>query len=190
MKIMYHAENDCPVAYSMMNLCLQLDGGRQWFLHAIYNVRSPRSSRNRRGVEHNLFMAAASDIDKLRHKRALQDVADIGKANGKGTNLVRIVTKIKRPTLDNASVGHATGEVGQSDNSELTSNVYQTSTVVVVSILLLLLLLVLLFFIICRRRRRQKKEAGYYGNAASVSTANGNVEVLNTKYIGKDSSEV
>ena len=172
-----------------MNLCLQLDAGRQWFLHAIYNVRSPHSSRNRRGVEHNLFMAAAPYVDKLRHKRAIQDVADIGEATGTGTNLVRIVTKVKTSTLDDASVGHATGEVGQLDNSEFTSNVYQTSTLVVISILLLLLLL-LLFFIICRRRRRQKKEAGNYGNATSVAVANGNVEVMNTKYIGKDSSEV
>ena len=174
----------------MMNLCLQLDAGRQWFLHAIYNVRSPRSSRNRRDVEHNLFMAAAPYVDKLRYKRALQDVADIGEATGTGTNLVRIVTKMKTPTLDDASVGHATGEVGQSDRNELTSNVYQTSTLVVISILLLLFLLLLLVFIICRRRRRQKKEAGNYGNATSVAVANGNVEVMNTKYIGKDSSEV
>ena len=172
----------------MLNLCLQLDAGRQWFLHAIYNVRSPRASRNRRGVEHNLFMAAAPYVDNKRHKRAIQDVADIGEATGTGTNLVRIVTKVMTPTLDDASVGHATGEVGQLDNSELMSNVYQTSTLVVISILLLLLLL--LFFIICRRRRRQKKEAGNYGNATSVAVANGNVEVMNTKYIGKDSSEV
>ena len=170
-----------------------MDAGRQWFLHAIYNVHSPHASRSRRSIEYNVFAAATpqgtAESYKLRHKRALQDVADIGDATGKGTNLVRIVTKVKSPKADAASVDLATGGVTHLKSSEPGSNVYQVSMITVISLLLLLLLL-LLFLVLCRRPRHHNKKAESYGNATAVSIANGNVEVVNTKYTGKDASEV
>jgi len=166
--------------------CLQVDAGRQWFLHAIYNVRSPQA-RNRRSIEYNILAASPPDTSsKLRRKRALEDVGDIGEMSGKGTNLVRIATESPKTDAMTAN----TDGVTQLERSQSGSSVPQLSVIIVISLLLLFLFLLLLLLLLCRRRRRQEKEAKSYGNATAVSVANGNVAVVNTKYIGKDASEV
>ena len=155
----------------------QVDSGRQWFLHAIYTVRS-QVNHNRgvgkRGVHHSLLQP----WDLHRRKRDATDINGFGGENGKGTNIIRI------SLTDQLIEEHITSETG---NSGLKLDSLSGPITIGVVIFLLIAVVLLVVGVLLHRRRKEKKDsvaisALYVGR--TVAMPNGKTIVLpRSKYL-------
>ncbi|KAL3878630.1 hypothetical protein ACJMK2_030964 [Sinanodonta woodiana] len=152
----------------------QVDSGRQWFLHAIYTLRSKENSD--RGI-------GKRSVDEIHHliKRAVDEVEGIGK-KGKGTNMVRIVF-----TLDSRQDGtYNIDEVGDKEDGQMSL----VAILVGIGILLLLCSLVAVIFI--HKRRKNSSPPPSPAGTITVLSSNGQSKVMHVSYIAAntDNTEI
>ena len=162
--------------YFVFCLYLQVDSGRQWFLHAIYNVRSESggTNRKRRSIEtqhsiiqqtvdllqnkipfqHDKFHAfeSAAAPERRRMRREVRDSDNIGE-RGKGTNMVRISMNYSRPADSGKSKG-SRYEIGENMGADSAESNVPILPVIAGMIALLIIVLIIAIIVVCRRRKR------------------------------------
>lgn len=168
--------------------CFQVDSGRQWFLHAIYTVRSGANAGRGIGKRsaHALFDARHLATGLSRVKREQDDLDGVGQG-GKGTNMARV--QLRFALLDDGDVS-----VGTNTESDL------PLIPIIISLVVFAILCLLLAILIVRRRRNKGAKPPPYAAkpppppqfAAKPVTvsANGHTRVLLPQAYNKDNTEV
>ncbi|KAK6168396.1 hypothetical protein SNE40_020939 [Patella caerulea] len=150
----------------------KVDAGRQWFLHAIYTVRSKTNTARgirRRSVEQHAMLST-------RVKRAEKDAAGIGES-GKGTNLARI-------NLDHFA-DDSVFEVGKNST---TTKIPLLPIVIAIAVLLLITLIIIILFV--RRRRKSTSPPPSPTNTIIVATGKGSSRIVSANHYNNSNSEV
>lgn len=177
---------------------MQVDSGRQWFLHAIYTVRSQENADRGIGKRSvHSFMQPwdgdSTDLDHHREKRDTSDVDKLGKESGKGTNMIRISAsdpRLKETKVDDKASSY---EVANNNASPLDMDSTTGPIIVGLAIFVIILIIFILFVILFRRRNKQKAQAAAegYGGSQTIPVANGNTRVVaKHRYTDGDQSEV
>ena len=126
-----------------------MDAGRQWFLHAIYTVRSARNAGRgigkRSAQDSTLHHALLNPLAGGRVRRDAGDVEGVGEG-GKGTNIARV--QMDRSLRD--------GDVSVGTNVNDTSATEVPLIPIVVSLLVVVILCVLLVLFFVRRKRKRQ----------------------------------
>ncbi|XP_071087584.1 FRAS1-related extracellular matrix protein 2-like [Haliotis cracherodii] len=153
----------------------KVDGGRQWFLHAIYTVRSKENAARgigKRSIEYHAVM------DASRVRRDTRDANGMGK-DGKGTNMARV----ELSALDEQGVQ----EVGTNVENE-----YPILLIVIISCIGLLLLICILIIVICivSRRRKHTSPPPSPTNTIVVAGSAGSSRVVAAQHFNNDRTEV
>ncbi|XP_076467569.1 extracellular matrix protein 3-like [Babylonia areolata] len=139
----------------------QVDSGRQWFLHAIYTVRSAANAARgigKRSVRHALLPHSGAQPLSHPHpdtphallsrvRREEEDLEGVGKG-GKGTNIARV-------QLDFAVQRDGDVSIGTNLNDPSSTQIPLVPIVVAVVVLALLCIVVLVLLAVRRRRKRQ-----------------------------------
>lgn len=160
-------------------LCvLQVAAGREWYLHAIYTVRSKENARRgigKRSLEHHALVSTGNNPDSsapsLRSRRSAsrevpEVVQDIGEDNNRGTNIMHIVLD-----RDGRRAGASKELLPNGlDPSELSSEEGDEGLVTVVGALvgLLLTVLVIITIILVLKSRKTDGKEGWRGGVQEV----------------------
>ncbi|XP_013413797.1 FRAS1-related extracellular matrix protein 2-like [Lingula anatina] len=175
----------------------KVDSGRQWFVHAIYTVRSMENSRNgigKRSITYHSISGIQSSLETMveevlhtRRKRAIEDTKNIGQSNNRGTNMVRISLNFTAKAEDNNLQGNT--EVGTSVlNTEPASTPIIPIIIAVVLFLVLCIIIIVIVIVVGRKKKEKKKSLS---NGVTVPIGNGKSRVYDPKYQNNnDSSEV
>ncbi|ESO98011.1 hypothetical protein LOTGIDRAFT_174476 [Lottia gigantea] len=165
----------------------KVDAGRQWFLHAIYTVRSQANTQRgirSAGQQHHVMTSSLDIQDTIesefslvvRNKRAKNDAAGIGE-RGRGTNLARINMDydVEKNIFE---VGHNTTK----------TEIPLLPIVIAIAVLLLICLIVIIFFV--RRRRKSTSPPPSPTNTITVATGHGSSRIVSANHYNNGNSEV
>lgn len=164
-----------------------MDAGRQWFLHAIYTVRSARNAGRgigRRSVD-TLHHAVVNPYSQLanqdsavatRVKRDEKDVEGVGKG-GRGTNIARV-------QLDLAV---RDGDVNIGTNINTTTEVPLIPIIISIIVIIIVCILLIIFFV---RRKRKRQTPPPSPTQTITVVANGQSRVHTTHAYKNDNTEV
>ena len=167
----------------------QVDSGRQWFIHAIYSVRSEENSnkgigkRSVPGQPYHVISSYSMDtlvqqtysdksqgMKSVRRRRAVEEVNGVGKDAGKGTNMIPIM-------LDYSGLS---GHISPGDGThELGTNTAQSQfpmMPVVVALCLLAVLIITVIAIIMFKKKKSDSLA--YMHSATMSNPHDPVHVI------------
>ncbi|XP_061626890.1 FRAS1-related extracellular matrix protein 3 [Phyllopteryx taeniolatus] len=181
----------------------QVAAGREWFIHAIYTVRSRENAhRGKRSAEH-LHHSLSSSLDAVLHRqrRAAPVVSgpaiaqDIAADNNRGTNIQhialdradRVVVSQRHPwsaglerdpALERPLVGSSGGEAP--DSSTLPMIVGLAGLIVLACLIATAVVMLL------RRKKKEKSQFSPYASSSSAAYNRGSTRMWG----GSDSSEV
>ncbi|KAL8573258.1 hypothetical protein ACOMHN_006669 [Nucella lapillus] len=174
----------------------QVDSGRQWFLHAIYTIRSAANAGRgigKRSVDdtvyyHSLVRSgsqmgekAQSGDDGRRVKREEEkDYASLGEG-GKGTNIARVQLDLAVSDEGDVSIG---------TNVDSTPFVPLIPIIIVSLLLLLLIGLVLLVLFVLHVRRKRQTPPPSPAQTITVVAKNGQSRVHSARAYSNDNTEV
>ena len=187
-----HRPSGC---YGDLPCAVQVDSGRQWYLHAIYTVRSAENAG--RGIGKRSVDSDHSDDDRYLHTvlsapaahsadlpqspgRARRDASDaegVGK-RGKGTNMARVQL--------NLAVNDGGVDIGT--NVTTSSDVPLIPILVSIIVSILIVGLLLLAFFLLRRRKRQTPPPSPAQTITVVT--NGKSRVYTAQSYSNDNTEV
>ncbi|XP_076446552.1 LOW QUALITY PROTEIN: extracellular matrix protein 3-like [Babylonia areolata] len=167
----------------------QVDAGRQWFLHAIYTIRSAANAGRgigKRSVEetlhHSLLHAGSRENGRgaSRVKREEEDVEGVGEG-GKGTNIARV--QLDLAVMDEGDVSIGTNVDG--------TPVVPIIPIIIISVLLLILIgvILLVLFLLHLRRKRQTPPPSP-AQTITVVAKNGQSRVHSAHAYSNDNTEV
>lgn len=178
----------------------QVDSGRQWFLHAIYTVRSGANAGRgigKRSVrEHHSFLNAQNLVNPLAHaaigtgnsaptvvelysrvRREAKDVEGVGEG-GKGTNIARV-------QLDLAL---RDGDVSIGTNVTTTTEIPLIPIIISLLVIIIICVLLIIFFV---RRKRKRQTPPPSPTQTITVVANGQHKVHSAKHFySNDNTEV
>lgn len=166
-------------------LALQVAGGREWFIHTIYTVRSRENANRNIGkrsleyLHHSISMAEEPDTSFHRQRRAasafpdLTLTQDIGIENNRGTNIQhialdrtdRMVVSQRQPWSHNQNpvLEHAQLE----SSSREQTDTYTLPMLVGLAGLVLLVCMVTTIVILLLRRKKEKTQLPPYTTSSS-----------------------
>ena len=192
-------ENYASIDFMIRNYCafsLQVDSGRQWFLHAIYTVRSMQKSGRgigKRSVDELQYHHAvldttnkmASSLKRSRTKRSEADVAGVGE-DGKGTNIARI-------QQDHKGGAQTGGDILL--DSTLTTSSKIPLIPILIAIIVVFIIASCIIFVVFFVRRRRKSTSPPPSPAGTITVVkNGHVKVVGgsrvVTYCDDDRTEV
>lgn len=188
---------------------LQVAGGREWFIHTIYTVRS-RENANRnigkRSVEylHHSVSTADSSV-RLRRQRAAPaspDPAltrDIGVENNRGTNIQhialdrtdRMVVSQRQPWSHNQDPGLQRPQLESSSREQTDAHTLPALVGLAGSVLLACIVTTFVILLLRRKKREKKSQTPPYVTSSSAAySAYGQGRGPASMRSGSDSSEV
>ncbi|XP_018610966.2 FRAS1-related extracellular matrix protein 2a [Scleropages formosus] len=144
----------------------QVSSGREWYIHAIYTVRSKDNANRgigKRSLEyHSLVPAVDQPADINRSRRSAQVVPEaaegIGVENSRGTNIMHIALDYSHRRAKEDRELFADGIVPRELDGMNTDDGFVTLTVVGILVgLLLFILIVILIVVLLRSRQMEKK---------------------------------
>ena len=161
-----------------------MDAGRQWYLHAIYTVRSAASAGRgigKRSVEehHTIFTPQRANNKLLDYSRTKRDTKDIARLDTRQILSEEEETAVDFRTKRDESDIEGVGEGGKGTNIarvqldlavrrlggdvSIGTNIESTTEVplvpVIISILLVLIVCIILIIFLVLRRRRKKRQS-------------------------------
>ncbi|KAK7098028.1 hypothetical protein V1264_004919 [Littorina saxatilis] len=167
----------------------QVDAGRQWFLHAIYTVRSARNAGRgigKRSVDtptlHHAVINPYSQLANqdtalaVRVKREEADVEGVGK-KGKGTNMARV--QLELAVRD--------GDVSIGTNVITTTDIPLIPIVISIVVIIIICILLIIFFV---RRKKKRHTPPPSPNQTITVVANGQSKVHSAHAYNNDNTEV
>lgn len=173
----------------------QVAAGREWFIHAIYALRSRENgSRGKRSLEyHHAISTIADSGTKSRSRRAVPgpEAFEIGAENNRGTNIQHIALdrsnrlRVSQPWGRENYLEHAVveGSLGKGPGSDSSLPTGTSTFLGVAGLILLVCLVVVLLVLLMRSKRKEKKYPPY--STSSCTAYNGDPMRHNV-----DSSEV
>ncbi|XP_066438639.1 FRAS1-related extracellular matrix protein 2 isoform X2 [Eleutherodactylus coqui] len=150
----------------------QVSTGREWYIHAIYTVRSKENANRgigKRSLEyqyHSILSPGTSrDFSRSRKKRDITEVSavsrEIGIENNRGTNIQHIIlersNKKTVPQNDITPDGIIPREL---NNKESDINVVFIVVIVAAILLFIVCLIAIILFMLKRKQKSKKKEEG------------------------------
>ncbi|KAL2098421.1 hypothetical protein ACEWY4_007628 [Coilia grayii] len=189
----------------------QVAAGREWFIHAIYTLRS-RENANRgigkRSLEyHHTVSSIASEalnLPQSRQRRSApdSDALDIGVENNRGTNIQhialdrsdRIRVSQRQPWALEPGISHerplVEGSLGREPDSDWRLPVGMSILLGLVGLLLLFCLVVLLVVLLVRRKQKEKKHPPYSTSSSAAYHDSSSYRGMASAWQRSDSSEV
>ena len=165
-------------------ILIQVSGGRNWFLHTIYTVRS-ESQKNRgvgkRSIDYMLGETKHSMIampHRHRRRRELEELKNIGKSQGTNIQMIRLLYGAQTTfdsSSDDSKISNSAGklpeEVGNRSKSPVKEQLSSgTIAGVIVAVVVLLIIIAAVIFY---KRRKPKEEVKRTGSAVSVGDQDG-----------------
>lgn len=162
----------------------KVSGGRNWFLHTIYTVRS-ESQKNRgvgkRSIDYMLGETKHSMIAmprRHRRRRELEELKNIGKSQGTNIQMIRLLYGAQTTfdsSSDDSKISNSAGklpeEVGNRSKSPVKEQLSSgTIAGVIVAVVVLLIIIAAVIFY---KRRKPKEEVKRTGSAVSVGDQDG-----------------
>jgi hypothetical protein len=162
----------------------QVSSGRQWYVHAIFTVRSADTNNiGKRSVEHHSF-AQAPASNRLRRQAISSvsgDKSDLEMGEGQGVNIKWLA--LSKPDLSSNNVDdlNLAGNINNDKNPAQEGGVPLVPVVATVAVLVVLLVVVIIVLAVRRRRSDSKPVTVAAGGGATKVVANGNYMDDNTE---------
>lgn len=185
-------------------LALQVAGGREWFIHTIYTVRSRENANRHIGkrsleyLHHSIIVAEEPDTSVRRQRRAASAFSDptlsqdIGLENNRGTNIQhialdrrdRMVVSHRQPWSHNQNPVLENTQMESSSIEQ--TNTYTLPMLMGLAGLVLLMCIVATIVILLLRRKKEKTQLPPYTTSSSSAYSQGPASMWSSS----DSSEV
>lgn len=176
-------------------------------MHSIYTVRSKENSARgigKRSVTYHSiseaghlnalkrsitkskrqqFTSMISEYIHIRKRRELEDTKEIGRSNGRGTNMAMIQLNYSASESENPLGNYEIGSSKEETNIPIIP--------IIISIVVVLLIIVIIVVIVIVVSRRRKEKVPPNTNAITVVAANGGSKVVHANYVSNnDNTEV